>query len=116
MSDKIKKKETEMRAVVAENIVLFRQKRGLSQAELGYLLGVHDSTVSLMENGLRKINLGTLMILSDALGVHPNALLGFKGNPKDIVTAEDLKKELAAVTDLTAEAKRYIRRTIDLWQ
>lgn len=54
-----------------------RLKRGLTQEEVGKILGVNDSTISKYEMGKRKLSHDQIIKLSIALEVTPNELLGF---------------------------------------
>lgn len=52
-----------------------RQKRGLTQVELGERLGFPQNRVSEIENGSRSPTLVTILRLAIALGCKPSALL-----------------------------------------
>jgi transcriptional regulator with XRE-family HTH domain len=52
-----------------ENIKNIRRKKGLTQEELGRLLGVGKSAVSRWESGEREVTLGTMRSIAAALGV-----------------------------------------------
>ena len=58
-----------------------RTRQGLSQFQLGSLLGVTDKAVSKWENGSAKPQSKTLRKLSDVLGVTADELLAGKFNP-----------------------------------
>lgn len=53
----------------------YRKKRGMSQEVLAELCGISLSFLGHIERGSRKMSLETLVALSCALGVTPNALL-----------------------------------------
>lgn len=58
------------------NLRSFREKKGLSQAELGKLAGVRQGTVSNLETGKgRRVDLDILERLAKALGVKATDLL-----------------------------------------
>ncbi len=63
-----------------------RLKRGISQAELGNLLGVTASTVSQVENGLIALSLNNLLSLARELKLNLGALLDAKESPPDSVS------------------------------
>lgn len=52
-----------------ENIRNIRKRKGLTQEELGRLLGVGKSAVSRWESGERDVTLGTIRSIASALGV-----------------------------------------------
>ncbi len=58
------------------NLRRFREKKGLSQAELGKLARVRQATVSSLENGKgRRVDLDVLERLAKVLGVRATDLL-----------------------------------------
>lgn len=52
-----------------------REKKGLSQAELGTDANLDRTYISLLERGLRQPTLGTLFALANALSVAPSAII-----------------------------------------
>jgi transcriptional regulator with XRE-family HTH domain len=58
-----------------ENIRNMRRKRGLTQEELGGLLGVGKSAVSRWESGEREVTLGTMRAIAAALDVPLESLV-----------------------------------------
>ena len=67
-----------------------RERRGLSQYQLGMLVGVSDKAVSKWENGSAKPQIKTLYKLSEVLGITVDELLACKyhsvknGNEKGV--------------------------------
>jgi transcriptional regulator with XRE-family HTH domain len=58
-----------------ENIRNMRRKKGLTQEELGGLLGVGKSAVSRWESGEREVTLGTMRAIAAALAVTLESLV-----------------------------------------
>lgn len=54
-----------------------RKSEGLSQAELGKLIGLTDKAIGHYEKGIREPKLATLEKLADALSVNPAYLVGW---------------------------------------
>lgn len=54
----------------------YRQEAGLTQEELGNLVGYHQSEISRIERGEHTITVDRLLRLADVLGVKASALLG----------------------------------------
>ena len=54
---------------LAANIKAFRSEKGLSQEELAELSGLHRTYIGSVERQERNVTLGTLEVLSVALGV-----------------------------------------------
>ena len=58
------------------NLKRYREKKGLSQTELGRLAGVRQATISDLENGKgRRVDLDVLERIAKVLGVKATALL-----------------------------------------
>jgi len=60
----------------AANVAIVRQARGLSQEELGRLVGMGRSAIQAVEAGGRRIRLGEAYDLADALQVDMAELVG----------------------------------------
>jgi DNA-binding XRE family transcriptional regulator len=58
-----------------KRVRLFRKKLNYSQAALATLAGLHRSTISEVERGLRDISLATVYKIAGALRVHPYKLV-----------------------------------------
>lgn len=56
-------RDREKEAIQPAELIEFRRLYGLSQAQLAKLIGVHYSTISLWENGKRKISHSTSLVL-----------------------------------------------------
>ena len=56
-----------------------RELKGLTQKDLGKILGVSDGAVANYENGKREPNLETVLRLADLFGVTTDWLLGREG-------------------------------------
>lgn len=82
-----------------------RERRGLSQYQLGALVGVSDKAVSKWENGVSKPRIGTIRKLSEVLDVSVNELLTCK--------YDDFDKERK---DLFAMKNEIIRRATNKLQ
>lgn len=65
----------ELTALIGENVSKYRQKAGLTQAQLAEKAGVGISFISRVERGEKSMKLHTLYNLAEALGVSCDALL-----------------------------------------
>jgi transcriptional regulator with XRE-family HTH domain len=84
-----------------------RLAKGMTQAELGRLVGVGKSAVSQYEGGLREPETAVLIRLAGALGVTTDWLLGFAGRAG--MVGED-RPEYHAVPDADAAGwQAYLR-------
>jgi transcriptional regulator with XRE-family HTH domain len=61
--------------IFARNLLAQRQKKKLSQEQLGDRAGIHRTEVSLLERGAREPRLSTIVKLARALAVRPAELL-----------------------------------------
>ena len=57
------------------NLKEVREQKGLTQLELATLCDSEVTTISRIENGRTNVTLGTIISLSNALGIDPNELL-----------------------------------------
>ena len=64
-----------------------RMKMGLTQAQMGKLIGMPQSTLACYENGLRGLNLDTFFDLCNAYGLRPNEVQ--REVKKKLDTSED---------------------------
>jgi DNA-binding XRE family transcriptional regulator len=67
--------ETELRAIVAQNLRAHRALRGISQEDLATLAGVHRTYVSQIERELKNVSIDSLRKLANALHVDVHVLL-----------------------------------------
>jgi len=66
----------------AINLRKARQKREISQEELGFLCELHRTEISLLERGGREPRLGTIVKLAGSLDVNPEELIsGIRWQP-----------------------------------
>ena len=65
-----------MRQVYMRQLKLWRERRGLSQADLGRLAGCSDAFISMLERGKKSGSLDTLERLASILNVSTDQLLG----------------------------------------
>lgn len=64
-----------LRAILAENLRLFRKTRGYSQEELADRCNLHRTYIGSVERRERNVSLSTLEVLAKALGVSVPELL-----------------------------------------
>ena len=83
-----------------------RKNKGLTQEEVGVMIGVQKAMVSKVENGLC-VNFGTVNRIAEALGVEP--IVALKSKKKADKNLIDYV--MTVIVDLTIrEASNYIRR------
>lgn len=62
------------RAIFAANVERIREQRGLTQEQLGWAAGLHQTAVARIESGDRQPTLGTVFKIATGLEVPPAAL------------------------------------------
>ena len=66
-------------ATITTKVEAIRKERGLTQAELAEKLGVHQSTISLIENAARNPSANLLVKIADVLDVTIDELIDKAG-------------------------------------
>jgi transcriptional regulator with XRE-family HTH domain len=59
------------RAIFAANVSRIRESRGLTQEQLGWAAGLHQTAIARIESGDRQPNLATILKLANGLEVPP---------------------------------------------
>ena len=67
--------ETDILRVIGENTRMYRERAGLTQADLAERVGVGTAFISRVERGQKRMRLETLMAVADALNVSVDLLL-----------------------------------------
>lgn len=106
---------------VGELIKKERIARGMTQEELAEKVGVKKSAVAKWENGrVSEIKRSNLKMLSEALGLNPNALLGdIESDPvgvanelADIYLDADLRSMIAAYKTLPFDKQAQVQEYV----
>ncbi|WP_378106694.1 helix-turn-helix domain-containing protein [Chryseobacterium sp. sg2396] len=96
---------------IAERIRLYRQQKGLSQAELAEKSLVNKKSLSRYELGSSIPPADALKNIADALGVSSDALL----NDETVaIKDKELLKKFEAIQDMNEEDKALVTRFLDL--
>lgn len=103
---------------IGEKIKTARLAKGMTQEELGRLLGVQKSAVAKYENG-RVVNIKRSMLkkISDVLGLRPSELIFEAYTPEEIaeidaeiLTDPELMEMIYDYRKLSAEKKKALRQ------
>lgn len=97
-------------SMIGEQIQKFRKNRGLTQKELGKVLGVSTQAVSQWECGGTP-DVSLLPAIADTLGVTVDALFGREGGE-----LQDMNGALARWLQALPEADRFSRLTKLIWE
>lgn len=111
--------------IFPERLLAAREKRGLSQGELGKRAGFQASAISHFETGTRKPSFDNLRRLADALDVTTDYLLGRVTDTEALAGADTLHRHLDQLTTEDREmAKDFLKllahkaktRTKKMWK
>jgi transcriptional regulator with XRE-family HTH domain len=102
--------------LVGSRIRSLRKLRGLSQAEIGEQLGIHQSLVSEYERGTVRVP-GTVVVgLARILRTSADNILGLKASKQDGAFADRrLIRRLERIEKLPRRAKQALLKTIDTY-
>ncbi|MDQ0593717.1 transcriptional regulator with XRE-family HTH domain [Chryseobacterium ginsenosidimutans] len=96
---------------IAERIRLYRQQKGLSQAELAEKSQVNNKSLSRYELGSSIPPADALKNIADALGVSSDALL----NDETVsIKDKELLKKFEVIQEMNEEDKALVTRFLDL--
>ena len=91
--------------MISENIRFYRKRAGLTQADLGKILGVGKSNISMYETGDRTPPLDIIKKMAEIFGVDINTLTGYVLPPtEELVILSDGEK---VMLDLFRSAGPY---------
>jgi transcriptional regulator with XRE-family HTH domain len=100
--------ESDLRALLGENLKRYRLAKGLSQANLAEILDITPNFISEIETGKRWVSSDTLVNLADSLGIEEYELLKFTETPSMEIEAfiqnytEKASKAVAAAASVAA--------------
>lgn len=90
---------------IGSRIRKFRQAKKISQEELAYRTGMHQSQIYMIENGKRRINTDQLEKISEALGVP--VIKFFQADTKD-KEEFDNQQLLEIISQMSQEKKKEL--------
>lgn len=102
MNEKLLRKE------IGRKIKYYRNKKGITQKELGDKLGVQNNTVSAYERGTASLSQDALFIISDTLDVRVDDLFPQKENATD-----ELERALRMTKDLNVNDVEFLNKLIE---
>ena len=90
---------------IGQRIKEYREKRGLTQTQLGHLMGVEKSAVCQVERGHEKnLTIDRLMVFADALGCEVSDLIGITPKDNEAISKRN-DKAFEMMADVYAENK-----------
>lgn len=79
----VRKSSGSLRAILADNIKIFRKEKGFSQEKLAELCGLHRTYIGSVERHERNVTLSTLEVLASTLNVTVPELLTKHDSPSN---------------------------------
>lgn len=98
---------------VGARIASLRKERGLTQAQLGDLLGISQQAMNSFEKGRRRVPLSALPSLTQALGVSTETLLGQRPAPGKRGPTPKLQQQLERLSRLPRTKQRFVIEMLD---
>jgi transcriptional regulator with XRE-family HTH domain len=91
-------------ALIGEQIRALRLARGLSQSELGALIGATADDMAMFESGARRVGARRIVHIARALEVDVGALFGQHGEPAEDRSPRILRRDLLAHSPFPSRA------------
>lgn len=95
---------------LSDNMLLIRKKKGLSQADLGKMIGTSGDVIGRYERGDISPSVEVVSKIADALEVSVDYLLGKTNMEMD----KQALKRLEDISNLPDESKRFVLNLIDM--
>ncbi len=99
--------------VLGRRIAALRKDQGMSQAQLGEVLGVTQQQVGHFEVGRRRVPVSTLPALARALGVTVEELIGEEPKAAKRGPAPKLAQQLEQLAKLPRAQQRFVSQMLD---
>lgn len=98
---------------LGSRLAALRRDRGLTQTQLGEIIGVSQQQIVSFEKGRRKVPLSALPKLSKALGVTVEELIGLKNKPGKRGPTPKLQRQLERLQQLPRSKQRFITEMLE---
>lgn len=95
---------------LGENIMLLRKKKGLSQADLGKIIGTSGDVIGRYERSNLTPSIDVVTKIADTLEVSIDYLTG----KSKIILDKDMLDRMENISNLSEENKNYIISLIDM--
>ncbi|MET3046481.1 helix-turn-helix domain-containing protein [Flavobacterium covae] len=95
---------------LGENIMLLRKKKGLSQADLGKIIGTSGDVIGRYERSNLTPSIDVVTKIADALEVSIDYLTG----KSKIILDKDMLDRMENISNLSEENKNYVISLIDM--
>ncbi len=105
--------ETAFFKELGSRIAALRKDSGLTQTQLGEMIGVSQQQVVSFEKGRRKVPVSALPKLSKALAVVVEELIGIESKPGKRGPTPKLQRQLEQLLQLPRSKQRFVAEMLD---
>lgn len=98
---------------LGSRIAGLRKECGLTQTQLGEMIGVSQQQVVSFEKGRRKVPVSALPKLSEVLGVTVEELIGIESQPSKRGPTPKLQQQLEQLQRLPRSKQRFVAEMLD---
>jgi len=98
---------------LGSRIAALRKDCGLTQTQLGKMIGVSQQQVVSFEKGRRKVPVSALPKLSKALGITVEELIGIESKPGKRGPTPKLQRQLEQLLQLPRSKQRFVIEMLD---
>jgi transcriptional regulator with XRE-family HTH domain len=109
----LSKQELAFFARLGARIAHLRKEQGVTQVQLAETLGVSQQTITAYEVGRRRIQVSTLPVIAQALGITVEALVAEDPKPAKRGPAPKLQQQLERLQALPKAKQRMISEVLD---
>lgn len=109
----LSKQELAFFARLGARIAQLRKKQGVTQVQLAETLGVSQQTITAYEVGRRRIQVSTLPVIAQALGITVEALVAEDTKPAKRGPAPKLQQQLERLQALPKAKQRFVMQMLD---
>ena len=98
---------------LGQRIAHLRKQRGITQVQLAKLLDCSQQRVVTLEKGRRRVPVTDLPVLSKALGIAVDELIGLKAKPAKRGPTPKLQRQLEQLSELPRSQQRFVSQMLD---
>jgi len=98
---------------IGRNLKAIRKRRGLTQQELGNMIGLTREAVTAYEAGRSQLPVTTLIDMAAALRVPVNEILNLERLATETPISRRWAKRMEVIESLPESVKKHILRTLD---
>ena len=98
---------------LGQRIASLRKERGLTQVQLAEMLHCSQQRIVSLEKGRRRVPVSDLPVLSKALGVTVEELIGVEAKPAKRGPTPKLQRQLEQLSQLPRSQQRFVTQMLD---